>query len=151
MHRDRWARFTGATASPLGASARRSSHHASGYPAPQPQERNVVMTMPTVNTVEEGMRSAANTFAQTADEFNSHLQSVNNQMATLQASWTGQASGQFNQAMDNWENSFKNVINQLLRMLDVMGATTKGYHQAEDTASNTAKNFMDALPPLPGV
>src|SRR3954464_15464600 len=101
--------------------------------------------MPTVQTTQPGMQAAAQQFSDRATEFTGHLQSVNSAMATLQGSWTGQASGGFNQAMDNWENSFKRVIDELIKMLDVMGVTTKGYAQAEDTAAQTAQSFAQAL------
>ncbi|WP_348651134.1 WXG100 family type VII secretion target [Micromonospora sp. WMMD882] len=104
------------------------------------------MTMPTVQTSEPGMQAAATEFAAKAQEFTGHLRSVNTQMATLQASWRGDASNSFNQAMDNWERSFQVVINQLLHMMDVMGATTSGYRAAEDQAAQSAQSFMSALP-----
>ncbi|GIE19787.1 WXG100 family type VII secretion target [Winogradskya humida] len=104
------------------------------------------MTMPTVSTTEQGMQRAAQEFSDKATEFTSSLQAVNSQMATLQGSWTGQASAGFNQAMDSWEGSFQRVINELINMLDVMGVTTKGYIQSEDTAASTANSFGAALP-----
>lgn len=104
------------------------------------------MTMPRVQTSEEGMRRAAQEFSDRATEFTGHLQSVNSQMAALQATWTGTASMGFNQAMDNWEAAFQRVINELINMLDVMGVTTKGYLDAEDQAASTAQSFGAALP-----
>lgn len=104
------------------------------------------MTMPRVSTTEEGMRRAAQEFSDKATEFTGSLQAVNGQMAILQGSWTGQASAGFNQAMDSWETAFQRVINELIKMLDVMGTTTTGYLQAEDTASSTASSFGAALP-----
>lgn len=92
------------------------------------------------------MQFAIQQFEDKATEFTGLLKNVNTDMAQLQASWTGQASGGFNQAMDNWENAFKNVIDQLINMLGVMGVTTKGYAQAEDTAYQTAQSFGQALP-----
>lgn len=104
------------------------------------------MTMPQVRTTEEGMQSAAQEFSDKAQTFTGALQNVNGQMGILQASWTGQASQGFNNAMDSWERSFQNVINELINMLDVMGVTTKGYVAAEDDAANTAQSFGAALP-----
>lgn len=104
------------------------------------------MAMPTVSTSEEGMRLAAQEFSDKATIFTGELRSVNGQMAVLQASWTGQASAGFNQAMDSWEGSFQNVINELINMLEVMGVTTAGYTQAEDDASGVASSFAQALP-----
>jgi len=102
--------------------------------------------MPRVQTTDEGMQRAAQEFSDRATEFTGHLQSVNSQMAVLQASWTGNASRSFNQAMDNWEASFQKVINELINMLDIMGVTTKGYNQAEDDAAGSAQSFASALP-----
>ncbi|WP_305785767.1 WXG100 family type VII secretion target [Symbioplanes lichenis] len=104
------------------------------------------MTMPQVQTSEEGMQRAGQEFSDKATEFTGQLQAVNSQMATLQASWTGQASAGFNQAMDSWEASFQTVINELINMLEVMGVTTKGYTAAEDDAASTAASFGSALP-----
>ncbi|BCJ67307.1 WXG100 family type VII secretion target [Polymorphospora rubra] len=104
------------------------------------------MTMPVVQTTDPGMQAAATEFAAKTQEFTGHLRSVNSEMATLQASWRGDASNSFNQAMDNWERSFQNIINQLINMMDVMGVTTTGYRAAEDEASQTARNFGAALP-----
>jgi WXG100 family type VII secretion target len=104
------------------------------------------VTMPTVSTTEEGMQQAAQEFSDKATEFTGLMQAVNSQMASLQVSWTGQASMGFNQAMDNWEAAFQRVINELLNMLEVMGVTTKGYIAAEDEASGAAQSFATALP-----
>ena len=104
------------------------------------------MTMPGVQTVQSGMQAAANEFGNRATEFNGYLRTVNTDMATLQASWTGQASTAFDQAMDNWESSFQSIINQLLHIMDVMGANTSSYRSAEDDASNIAQSFSSALP-----
>ncbi|WP_213453723.1 WXG100 family type VII secretion target [Rhizomonospora bruguierae] len=104
------------------------------------------MTMPRVQTADEGMQRAAQEFSSRATEFTSHLQSVNAHMAMLQASWTGTAAQSFNQAMDSWEAAFQKVINELVTMLDIMGVTTKGYTQAEDEAAGTAQSFVSALP-----
>ena len=104
------------------------------------------MTMPSVSTTEPGMQRAAQEFSDKATVFTGQLRAVNGQMAILISSWTGQASQGFNQAMDNWENAFQRVINELLNMLEVMGVTTKGYQAAEDEASSVAGSFGAALP-----
>ncbi|WP_433794795.1 WXG100 family type VII secretion target [Actinoplanes sp. CA-252034] len=104
------------------------------------------MSMPAVSTTEPGMQRAAQEFSDKATLFTGDLRAVNGQMAILLASWTGDASRGFNQAMDNWERSFQQVINELLKMLEVMGVTTKGYQAAEDEAASVAQSFGAALP-----
>ncbi|GAA4826714.1 WXG100 family type VII secretion target [Saccharopolyspora rosea] len=101
---------------------------------------------PQVQTSQPGMQHAAQVFSDRATEFTQELQRVNTMMATLQSSWTGTASRNFNTAMDNWEKSFQAIINQLLHMMDVMGVNTKSYVSAEDHAANTAQSFTSALP-----
>ncbi|GIE82932.1 hypothetical protein Aph02nite_88820 [Actinoplanes philippinensis] len=96
------------------------------------------------------MQKAAQEFSDKATLFTGDLRAVNGQMAILISSWTGDASRGFNDAMDNWERSFQQVINELLKMLEVMGITTKGYQTAESDAADVAKSFAAALPPLPG-
>ncbi|WP_308102548.1 WXG100 family type VII secretion target [Micromonospora sp. NBRC 110038] len=104
------------------------------------------MTMPVVQTNEPGMQQAAQEFASRAEEFTTHLRNVNDQMGMLQASWTGEASAQFNSAMDAWENAFQKVINELLTIMEAMGVNTRSYSAAEDEASSTAASFAQALP-----
>ncbi|MER7016258.1 WXG100 family type VII secretion target [Saccharopolyspora sp. NPDC000359] len=104
-----------------------------------------------VQTATPGMQKAAQHFSETASDFTTQLQRVNSTMASLQASWHGQASQSFNTAMDNWERSFSKIIEKLLYMMEEMGMNTKAYVAAEDEASSTAQSFASALPPLPGV
>ncbi|GAA0504231.1 hypothetical protein GCM10011581_45360 [Saccharopolyspora subtropica] len=104
-----------------------------------------------VQTSTPGMQHAAQRFAETVSDFNQQLQKVNTTMSSLQASWTGDASRDFNTAMDNWERSFQVIINKLIEIMDTMGVNTKAYVNAEENASGTAKYFAQALPPLPGV
>ncbi|MFD9895272.1 WXG100 family type VII secretion target [Amycolatopsis sp. NPDC059027] len=92
------------------------------------------------------MQHAAQVFGDKASEFTQELQRVNSLMASLQASWRGQASTQFNQAMDNWERSFQVIINKLISMMDVMGVNTKQFVAAEDEAVSAAQSFGTALP-----
>jgi WXG100 family type VII secretion target len=99
-----------------------------------------------VQTSEEGMQAAGQEFANAASDFTQKLQNVNTEMATLQASWDGQASANFNSAMDSWEAAFQRVINELLGLLDAMGVNTKEYRGAEDSASEAAASFSSALP-----
>ncbi|MGA5300895.1 WXG100 family type VII secretion target [Nucisporomicrobium flavum] len=104
------------------------------------------MANPVVQTSEQGMQAAGQEFSDRATQFTNTLQTINSQMAALQATWTGDASKGFNNAMDSWERSFQKVINELLTMLEVMGVTTKGYRDAEDKAANAAHSFASALP-----
>lgn len=105
------------------------------------------MTNPgAVQTTQAGMQQAGQIFAATAENFNSELQRVNTMMATLQTSWTGDASRNFNTAMDSWEASFRVIINKLIHMMDMMGVNTKEYVAAETEAADIAGSFASTLP-----
>ncbi|MEV0698040.1 WXG100 family type VII secretion target [Saccharopolyspora sp. NPDC050389] len=101
---------------------------------------------PQVQTSQPGMQQAAQIFSDRATEFTQELGRINSMMASLQGSWTGTASKNFNAAMDNWERSFQTIINKLINMMDVMGVNTKDYVASEDDAANTAQSFASALP-----
>ncbi|XVV16084.1 WXG100 family type VII secretion target [Actinoplanes sp. CA-131856] len=92
------------------------------------------------------MAKVAQTFEETTNHFNNDLKSVNDLMLVLQTTWTGDASKNFNSAMDSWEQSFKNVIQELIHMLEAMGVSSKSYQDAEDAAAAAAQNFSTALP-----
>lgn len=104
------------------------------------------MAISPVQTAQQGMQQASQAFGDTATNFTNELQQINSMMASLQASWTGTASKDFNIAMDSWEAAFKAVIDQLIHMMDVMGTNTKDYVAAEDEAGNVAKSFAATLP-----
>jgi ESAT-6 family protein len=101
---------------------------------------------PQVQTTQPGMQAAAQIFSDRASEFTQDLQRVNSMMASLQTTWTGTASTNFNQAMDNWEKSFQAIITKLINMMDVMGVNTNAYVASEDSAVNTAQSFGATLP-----
>jgi WXG100 family type VII secretion target len=102
--------------------------------------------IPNIQTVQPGMQHAAQVFGDKASEFTQELQRVNSLMASLQSTWRGKASGQFNRAMDDWERSFQLIINKLVNMMEIMGVNTKQFVSAEDNAVSTAQSFGAALP-----
>lgn len=96
------------------------------------------MAMDQVSVTQEGMTGAAQEFGNVANEFIGYLQNINSEMATLQSTWAGQASGAFNQAMDGWESNFKIIIDQLLGLMESMGVNTQNYTANEEAAVGTA-------------
>jgi WXG100 family type VII secretion target len=91
------------------------------------------------------MASARAEFEQKSGLFIQQLSSVNSEMGTLQASWQGTASLNFNAAMDNWEQGFQRVINALNGMIGSMGGNAAMYAGQEDAASQIANSFGNAL------
>lgn len=101
-----------------------------------------------VQTYSAGMQQAAQSFDSTASEFTRDLQNINSTISTLRSTWTGEASMQFNQAMDRWGTAFNTVIRSLNTLSTNMVGNQKGYVSAESDATSFAGN---AVPPLPGV
>lgn len=93
----------------------------------------------------EGLTGAATLFESASSESTGHLKSINEQMAVLQASWTGDASTRFSQAMNEWENNFRTVITQLDHMIEVMGGNAKAYDQAAADAASIAGGWATGL------
>jgi WXG100 family type VII secretion target len=96
----------------------------------------------------EGMTRAVNKLESTSTEASGHLRAVNGQMAALQASWTGDASLRFGQAMNDWEGDFLTVIHKLDHMIEVMTGNASSYDQAADDASAVAGNWAGGLSDL---
>jgi WXG100 family type VII secretion target len=98
-----------------------------------------------VTTTTEGMKQASGHFEHAINSANSHLQQINNEMATLQASWRGEASTKFGQAMNDWEQQFDIIIKKLVHMLEVMGVNATVYTNTEESALNTAGAWAGGL------
>jgi WXG100 family type VII secretion target len=105
----------------------------------------VAVQQQNVGTTQEGMAAARVEFEGKVQIFNGQLSSVNQEMAVLQSTWDGTASSNFNQAMDNWEGGFKRVITALISMIESLGGNAKLYEGQEDTASNLAQQWGQAL------
>lgn len=93
----------------------------------------------------EGMTGAVQLFTDASSEATGHLKSINEQMAVLQASWTGDASTRFSRAMNDWETNFRTVIAQLDHMIEVMGGNAKAYERAAEEAASIAGSWADGL------
>src|SRR5215475_3211761 len=98
-----------------------------------------------------GMQSAGAEMNAKFQEFTGYLRSVNQEMATLQSTWTGQASNAFNTAMDSWEAAFAAINNKLAQMAETLGQNMTGYQATEADATGAAPQWAQALPALPGV
>ena len=58
-------------------------------------------------------------FAAAIDAANACFGQVNSEMAALQASWRGEASVRFGQAMNDWEQQFDRILRSLADLVDV--------------------------------
>jgi WXG100 family type VII secretion target len=81
------------------------------------------------------MKQACGQFESVSSNASSQLERVNSEMASLQASWTGDASVKFGQAMNDWEQQFGVVIKELNHMIEVMGGGRANEVTAVDSAS----------------
>ena len=71
----------------------------------------------------EDMQRAAACFAYAVEAARSRLRDVNSEMATAQASWRGEASVRFGQAMSDWEQEFDVILSRLTELLEATGGT----------------------------
>ncbi|WP_410641413.1 WXG100 family type VII secretion target [Amycolatopsis sp. lyj-346] len=69
----------------------------------------------------EDMQRAAACFAHALDGARSRLRDVNSEMAMVQASWRGEASVRFGQAMSDWEQEFDVILSRLAQLLEATG------------------------------
>jgi len=69
----------------------------------------------------EDMKRAAARFACAVDAAGSHLRDVASEMALVQASWRGEASVRFGQAMSDWEQEFDVIHSRLVRLFELAG------------------------------
>lgn len=92
-----------------------------------------------------GMVRATSKLESTSTEATTHLRTVNGQMAALQATWTGEASLRFSQAMNDWEADFLTVIQKLDHMVEVMTGNATSYDQTADDAVATAVSWASGL------
>jgi WXG100 family type VII secretion target len=69
----------------------------------------------------DDMKRAAARFARAIEAAGSHLREVNSEMAMVQASWRGEASVRFGQAMSDWEQEFDVILSRLARLLETTG------------------------------
>ncbi|WP_329055226.1 WXG100 family type VII secretion target [Amycolatopsis sp. NBC_01488] len=69
----------------------------------------------------DDMKQAAARIAYALDAAGSHLRDVNSDMAMVQASWRGEASVRFGQAMSDWEQEFDVILSRLVRLLETTG------------------------------
>jgi WXG100 family type VII secretion target len=72
-------------------------------------------------TSTEDMQRAAACFAYAVEAARSHFRDVNSEMAMAQASWRGEASVRFGQAMSDWEQEFDVILSRLAELLETTG------------------------------
>jgi WXG100 family type VII secretion target len=103
------------------------------------------MAVNNVSVTTPGMKQACGQFESASSNATSQMQRVNSEMASLQASWTGDASVKFGQAMNDWEQQFGIIIKELNHMIEIMGGNANAYQSNEETAVNTASAWAGGL------
>jgi ESAT-6 family protein len=71
----------------------------------------------------EDMKQAAVRFTYAIEAAGAHFRDVNSEMAMVQASWRGEASVRFGQAMSDWEQEFDVILSRLVRLLELTGGS----------------------------
>jgi WXG100 family type VII secretion target len=67
------------------------------------------------------MAQARTQFENTASTFTRQLGLVGDEVDSLRSTWTGSTSARFGSAVDDWENDFAIVIEELRAVVEAMG------------------------------
>lgn len=98
-----------------------------------------------------GMGLSRVDFENAITQCNSAKANMTDQQATLRASWTGEASSAFGQALQNWLEDLSFVITQLNAILSTMGSNTTLYSNTHQTTIDTATQFGSTQAGLQGL
>jgi WXG100 family type VII secretion target len=100
----------------------------------------------------EGMQKAQGAYQTAVTNGNRQLTDMQSQVATLQQSWTGEASQTFQAAVQQWLEDFANVQSYLQQILTALEANTNIYtktHAGTVDAAHLAKSGITGAS-LPG-
>lgn len=92
-----------------------------------------------------GMKQARRQFEAASTNAASQIQRVSAELASLQASWNGDASVRFGHAMSDWEAQFGVIVAELNHMIEVMGGHAGECAVKEKTAVRTASAWAGGL------
>lgn len=102
--------------------------------------------MSTVSTTEAGMRAAAQEFEAKSGEFRTSNESVAGRVEDLTIFWKGQASQGFRTAMEQWGQSFNQVISALDELRGQLQGASATYLAAEDETTSSTSRLQSDLP-----
>jgi ESAT-6 family protein len=91
------------------------------------------------------MRSAATDFENTVNQCTSVARQMDAQVATLSASWTGNASRAYQNVMDAWGQQFTRVVRALDTMKDTLLQNSSTFQQSDDSAAQAASGIGSQL------
>ncbi|WP_405060773.1 WXG100 family type VII secretion target [Kribbella sp. NBC_01505] len=100
-----------------------------------------------VSTTTPGMAQAAGHLATTEGVATNGLNSVNDILGQLRASWTGDASGTFDSSMKAWQDDCQMIINKLREMQEVLHGNRQVITQGESQNTQVATK----IPTGPGI
>lgn len=96
------------------------------------------MTTPHTAVDIEGMKLAQPNFQNAVDQINTAYTAMESQQEELAASWTGETSTAFGQALAQWLSDFGVVRTQLQRILELLSTNTGIYANVNEEATNEA-------------
>jgi WXG100 family type VII secretion target len=92
-----------------------------------------------------GMNQARSRFEAASTSAATQIQRVSAELASLRASWSGDASVRFGRAMTEWEEQFGVIVAELDRMIEVMGGHAGACAVKEKTAVRRASAWAGGL------
>lgn len=97
-----------------------------------------------------GMLAAQPAFENALAETTRTLSSMEDQRATLEASWTGDASTAFINAFNSWLENYNVVKQQLQLVTEKLEANTGNYQRVHSATQDDAHSWAQAVNGLPG-
>lgn len=96
-----------------------------------------------------GMTEAHGHFENAHQEFQGHLQALQEQRETLGGSWGGEAAGAFVGNFDDYLGEMNNVVGHLGTMKEILRSNINVYTQTHDETIAAARASGAGLPGLP--
>lgn len=99
----------------------------------------------------EGMIKASNTFEAARDTAIRSYSAMYEQVSTLAANWSGDASSTYGKALESWLANFRTVITALENMQSSLDSNASMYAQTHDITQEEAASLAAELAEAPAL
>jgi WXG100 family type VII secretion target len=90
-------------------------------------------------------QKAAQQVQQVKEELSAELNSLKNQLAPLEAQWSGAAQAAYMQLQERWNTDATNLFNALDEIGQALAGNVKTYTQSEDENAAQIRNVINGL------
>lgn len=93
----------------------------------------------------EEAQKAAQQVQQVKEELAAELNSLKNQLAPLESSWSGNAQAAYMQLQERWNTDANNLFNALDEIGQALAGNVKTYSESEDSNAAQIRNLINGL------